>query len=82
MLFENISPSRVARFFLILMGTIYHDPKTVPNAHIIYQISKKHTKCPPDVPNCFITRPSKIYKNWDFGETYHLSPILWQENRK
>jgi hypothetical protein len=41
-------------------------PQNIPNYHKIYQMTTKYTKWPQNKPTLSITRPSKIYPNWDF----------------
>jgi hypothetical protein len=48
--------SRVARFFLA------QHTKTEK----IFQMAIKYTRWPQNIPTSAITRPSKIYPNWDF----------------
>jgi hypothetical protein len=53
--------------------TTYQKRENIPNDHKIYQMATKYTKMarkftqrPQNVPSSIISRPFKIYPNWDF----------------
>jgi hypothetical protein len=50
---------RVARFFLTQYTKAVEN---VPDCHKIYQMAIEYTKW----PNFSVSKPSKIYPNWDF----------------
>jgi uncharacterized protein (DUF2249 family) len=45
---------------------IYQIATKLPNGHKIYQMSRVYSKCPQNISNFSIPRPSNIYPNWYF----------------
>jgi hypothetical protein len=50
-------------------------PQNIPNGHKIYQFAVEYTKWPQNIPTSSISRPSKIYRKWDF---WFRKYTIWQ----